>query len=55
MPNSIAIEDFGPGTKDKSLAARYGIQNRKCIFTLGRLSEDERYKGIDEVLKALPC
>ncbi|MGO8699651.1 MAG: glycosyltransferase [Limisphaerales bacterium] len=54
MPNSIAIEDFGPGTKDKSLAARYGIQNRKVLFTLGRLSEDERYKGIDEVLEALP-
>jgi glycosyltransferase involved in cell wall biosynthesis len=55
LPNSIAIGDFGPGTKDKSLTARYGLKDHKVLFTLGRLSEDERYKGLDEVLQALPA
>jgi glycosyltransferase involved in cell wall biosynthesis len=55
LPNAIATEDFGPGAKDESLVARYGLRDRKVILTLSRLSEYERYKGIDEVLEALPA
>ena len=55
LPNSIALEDFGPGAKEESLVRRYGLQGRKVLLTLGRLSASERYKGIDEVMEALPA
>jgi glycosyltransferase involved in cell wall biosynthesis len=55
LPNSIVLEDFGPGAKDGRLVARYGLQDRKVILTLSRLCKGERYKGIDEVMEALPA
>jgi asparagine synthase (glutamine-hydrolysing) len=54
LPNAIRLEDYGAGPKSAQLLARYGIAGRKVIMTLGRLSADERYKGIDEVLELMP-
>jgi phosphatidyl-myo-inositol dimannoside synthase len=55
LPDSIAIEDFGPGVPDSRLLDRYRLHGRKVIMTLGRLSGQERYKGIDEVMEVLPA
>lgn len=54
LPNAVHLERFGPGPRPGGLAARYGVEGRKVLLTLGRMSADERYKGFDEVLEALP-
>jgi phosphatidyl-myo-inositol dimannoside synthase len=54
LPNAIHLEKYGPGPKNEALVARYGIGHRKVIMTLGRPETGERYKGIDEVLEAMP-
>ncbi|MFA6564715.1 MAG: glycosyltransferase family 4 protein [Verrucomicrobiia bacterium] len=54
LPNSIDVSHFGPGQPNPRLLDRYGLRGRKVLLTLGRLSADERYKGVDEVLEILP-
>lgn len=54
MPNAIHLEWYGPGSKSPTLLARHGLEGRKVIMTLGRMSATERYKGFDEILEALP-
>ena len=54
LPNCVDLSVFTPGAKSQELLARYGLQDRIVILTLGRLAEEERYKGFDEVLEILP-
>ncbi len=54
LPNCIDGSLFGPGQHNPRLLDRYGLRGRKVLLTLGRLSADERYKGVDEVLETLP-
>ncbi|HEX6102640.1 MAG TPA: glycosyltransferase family 4 protein [Alphaproteobacteria bacterium] len=54
LPNCIDRSAFTPGPPDPALQARYGLGGRRVLMTLARLAERERYKGIDEVLDALP-
>lgn len=54
LPNAIHAADFAIGTKDNALAHRLGVAGRPVILTFGRMSADERYKGFDEVLEAMP-
>lgn len=54
LPNAIRLENYGPGEKSPVLLKRYQIENKHILMTLGRLSSDERYKGIDEVLDIFP-
>lgn len=54
LPNSIDVSLFGSGQPSPRLLDRYGLHGRKVLLTLGRLSADERYKGVDEVLEILP-
>jgi phosphatidyl-myo-inositol dimannoside synthase len=54
VPNCINPREFGPGPRRGDLVARYGLQGQRVLMTLGRLSADERYKGVDEVLEVLP-
>jgi phosphatidyl-myo-inositol dimannoside synthase len=54
LPNCVDLSQFTPGPPDPALLARYGLQTRKVLMTLARLAERERYKGVDEVLDALP-
>lgn len=54
LPNCIDASLFGPGQPDPQLLDRYGLRGRKVLLTLGRLSANERYKGVDEVLAVLP-
>jgi glycosyltransferase involved in cell wall biosynthesis len=54
LPNAIRAECYGLGAKDQALVQRLGIQGRKVLLTLGRMSSDERYKGFDEVIEVMP-
>ncbi|MBI3316616.1 MAG: glycosyltransferase family 4 protein [Candidatus Omnitrophica bacterium] len=55
LPNSVDLDQFKPGAKRSDLMNRYGLEGKKIIMTLARLNASERYKGIDEVLEALPA
>jgi phosphatidylinositol alpha-1,6-mannosyltransferase len=54
LPNCVDLAAFTPGPPDPALQARYGLAGRKVLMTLARLAERERYKGIDEILEAMP-
>jgi len=54
IPNTIHPERYGMAPKRSDLLQRYGLQGKKVILTLARLDSRERYKGIDEILAALP-
>jgi phosphatidyl-myo-inositol dimannoside synthase len=55
LPNCVDLAAFGPGPKRADLVARYGLEGRKVMMVLARLSAAERYKGVDEVLAVLPA
>lgn len=55
LPNAIDLGRYGMGPKNPTLLQRYGLKDKVVLMTLGRLSHDERYKGIDEVLESLPA
>jgi phosphatidylinositol alpha-1,6-mannosyltransferase len=54
LPNSIDLKKYGPRPKNYALLNKYRLLNKTVLMTLGRLSSEERYKGIDEVLEVLP-
>lgn len=54
LPNAVRGEDFGLGPKPPDLVERYRLAGRKTVMTFGRMSPEERYKGFDEVIEALP-
>jgi asparagine synthase (glutamine-hydrolysing) len=54
LPNCVDAAKFGPGPKPAALAQELGVAGRTVILTLGRLASEERYKGFDEVIEALP-
>jgi glycosyltransferase involved in cell wall biosynthesis len=54
LPNAIHPGLYVPGPKSPFLLERYGLNNKKVIMTLGRLSPHERYKGFDEVMEVIP-
>lgn len=54
LPCAVDLSSYGPGPAPVSLARQYGLAGRTVVMTLARLAADERYKGVDEVLEALP-
>jgi asparagine synthase (glutamine-hydrolysing) len=54
LPNCVDLSVFTPGEKSEMLLARYGLRSSTILLTLGRLAEEERCKGFDEVLEILP-
>ena len=54
LPNAIELGRYGIGPKNPMLVQRYGLDGKRVLLTLGRLSATERYKGFDEVLDLLP-
>ena len=54
VPNSVNASAYGAGPKRDDLLGRYGLANRTILMTLARLDPGERYKGVDEVMEALP-
>jgi phosphatidyl-myo-inositol dimannoside synthase len=45
---------FGRGARSDELAARYGLAGKRVLLTVGRLDPNERRKGQDQVIRALP-
>ncbi|MCS3703591.1 glycosyltransferase family 4 protein [Salinibacter ruber] len=54
VPNCIDRSRFGPGEVPAYLKDRYRLHDRTVMLTLGRLPVQEKRKGHDEVLEALP-
>jgi asparagine synthase (glutamine-hydrolysing) len=54
LPPCVDPRRFGPGPKSAELVDRFGLAQRTVIMTLGRLCSEERYKGFDDVMEALP-
>lgn len=54
LPNAIHAETFGIREKRPDLVARYGLEGKRVLLTVGRLESVERYKGFDEVMEVLP-
>jgi phosphatidyl-myo-inositol dimannoside synthase len=54
LPNCVDLHRFQPQERDPLLVSRYGFRSAIVMLTVGRLSTDERYKGIDEVLDVMP-
>jgi phosphatidylinositol alpha-1,6-mannosyltransferase len=50
--NGVDAERFRPGPKPPALLARYGLEGKRVLLTVGRLVER---KGIDTTLRALPA
>jgi glycosyltransferase involved in cell wall biosynthesis len=53
LPNAIYMEKYGLKPKNKFLIQKYGLENKKVAFFLGRLDAREKYKGIDEVFTVI--
>jgi phosphatidylinositol alpha-1,6-mannosyltransferase len=53
LPNTVDAA-YAPRPRPDYLATRYGLDGRRVILTVGRLSALERYKGHDRVIAALP-
>jgi glycosyltransferase involved in cell wall biosynthesis len=56
LPNTFDEEQFVPRTKPHFLVRRFGVRpDERVILTVARLARAERYKGYDQVLRALPA
>ncbi len=53
LPDTVD-DRFRPGPKPEFLIKRYGLEDKKVLLTVGRLSASERYKGQDKVITLLP-
>lgn len=53
LPDTVD-ERFSPGIKPASLIRRHGLEGKKILLTVSRLSAEERYKGHDRVISVLP-
>jgi glycosyltransferase involved in cell wall biosynthesis len=54
LPNCVDLNRFRPKERDSVLVNRYGLQGAMVMLTVGRLATGERYKGVDEVIEAMP-
>jgi phosphatidyl-myo-inositol dimannoside synthase len=55
LPNAIHLDRYGDGPRDAALLAKHDIpSDAVLILTVARLAGFERYKGIDEVIAAMP-
>jgi asparagine synthase (glutamine-hydrolysing) len=55
IPCTFRAEHFGVAPRNEALVRKYGLEGRKVVMTLARLAGFERYKGIDEILEAMPA
>ena len=54
IPNTIALSDFSPDASPEPFPVLMELEHARVMLTLARLDARERYKGIDELLEALP-
>jgi glycosyltransferase involved in cell wall biosynthesis len=55
LPNAIHLDHYAMAPRRADLQARHGLEGTRVIMTLARLSPSERYKGVDEVMEAMPA
>jgi len=55
LPNAIHLDRYAMAPRRADLQARHGLEGTRVIMTLARLSPSERYKGVDEVMDAMPA
>lgn len=55
LPNAIHLDRYAMAPRRADLQARHGLEGARVIMTLARLSPTERYKGVDEVMEAMPA
>lgn len=53
LPNAIHLDDYAIAPRDPGLVARYGLEGKRVLLTVGRILASERYKGFDEVIDVL--
>ena len=53
LPNAIHLDDYAIGPRHPQLVARYGLEGKRVLLTVGRIVAAERYKGFDEVIEVL--
>ncbi len=54
LPCCVDLDKIHPMSPRYDLVLKYGLKDRKVIMTLARLAREEKYKGIDEVIQAMP-
>ena len=54
LPNTIDLNFFKPGKRPDYLENKYRLKGKKIMLTVGRLSKRERYKGHEQIIRALP-
>jgi len=54
LPNAVRLERYGIRAKRPDLIARWGLEGKRVLLTLGRIVAAERYKGFDDVLEVMP-
>jgi glycosyltransferase involved in cell wall biosynthesis len=55
LPNTYDPDMFAIAPKPPRLLQKYGLRpETPVILTVARLADDERYKGYDQIIKALP-
>ena len=55
LPNAIHPDRYGMAPRNAELQSRHRLVGARVIMTLARLPAMERYKGVDEVLEAMPA
>ena len=55
LPNTVDTERFTPEHPPRHLLKRFGLKaGQPVILTIARLAGEERYKGYDQIIRALP-
>jgi len=53
LPNVVS-DRYSPGPKSRQVLEQYGLQGKRILLTVSRLSQHDRYKGHHRVLSAMP-
>lgn len=54
LPNAVHLDEYGIRPKRPDFVARYHLDGKRVLLTVGRLEAAERSKGFDEMLEVLP-
>jgi len=54
LPCCVDLARFSSNGKPKAFIEKYRLQNKKVLLTVGRITKEERSKGFELVIKALP-
>ena len=53
LPNTVS-DRYAPGPKSSQLLEEYGLQGKRILLTVSRISRQDQYKGHHRVLAVLP-